>query len=58
MKECYEGVVIYMADNEKGGFAPPKFDKLIWQCEKCGGFTSMKDSICKHCGAEKPEKKE
>ena len=42
-----------MADNEKGGFAPPKFEKIIWKCEKCGGFTSVKDNKCKHCGADR-----
>jgi len=46
-----------MSVNERGGFRPPKLDKLVWQCPECKGFSSTKVDVCKNCGAKKPEKK-
>ncbi|NLZ54031.1 MAG: hypothetical protein GX892_12980 [Thermoanaerobacteraceae bacterium] len=45
-----------MSTNEKGGFRPPKFERIIYKCPKCGTFNSVKDNTCKNCGASKPEK--
>lgn len=45
-----------MSQQSKGGFRPPKHEKLIWKCESCQTFNSAKDSKCKKCGAEKPKK--
>jgi len=41
-----------MAANERGGFRPPKAEKLVTKCPACQAFNSPKDAKCKKCGAE------
>ena len=41
---------------EKGGYRPPKFDNIVWECPECGTFNQKTANTCRKCGASKPPK--
>lgn len=42
-----------MAQNQRGGFVPPSYVNLLWECPECGEFNPAAEESCEQCGAAK-----